>query len=206
MVSQIKVNEIIKQSGSSISIGESGDTVSIPTTLNATTIQQGGSAITQGITNAEQWGLTSDVTLDSTSGILITPFSRYTSSGGTSIGTSISSSSGTFSFGQTGIYNIRASVGFIRLNHLNQYIGGRINYSTNGGSNYSNVANLYSNLPDDANTHASVTLETIVDVTSTSDCKIQLRAQTSDANGAKVASFGTSDVYTGLVFIRLGDT
>ena len=29
MVSQIKVNEIIKQSGSSISIGESGDTVSI---------------------------------------------------------------------------------------------------------------------------------------------------------------------------------
>jgi len=30
MVSQIKVNEIIKQSGSSISIGESGDTVSIP--------------------------------------------------------------------------------------------------------------------------------------------------------------------------------
>ena len=30
MVSQIKVNEIIKQSGSSITIGESGDTVSIP--------------------------------------------------------------------------------------------------------------------------------------------------------------------------------
>ena len=36
MVSQIKVNEIIKQSGSSITIGESGDTVSVPTgaTLN----------------------------------------------------------------------------------------------------------------------------------------------------------------------------
>ena len=30
MVSQLKVNEIIKQSGSSITIGESGDTVSIP--------------------------------------------------------------------------------------------------------------------------------------------------------------------------------
>ena len=40
MVSQIKVNEIIKQSGSSISIGESGDTVDLsnPTsvTLNST--------------------------------------------------------------------------------------------------------------------------------------------------------------------------
>ena len=30
MVSQIKVNEIIKQSGSSISIGESGDTITLP--------------------------------------------------------------------------------------------------------------------------------------------------------------------------------
>ena len=32
MVSQLKVNEIIKQSGSSISIGEDGDTVSGPFT------------------------------------------------------------------------------------------------------------------------------------------------------------------------------
>ena len=32
MVSQLKVNEIIKQSGSSITIGESGDTVSGPFT------------------------------------------------------------------------------------------------------------------------------------------------------------------------------
>ena len=30
MVSQLKVNEIIKQSGSSITIGESGDTISVP--------------------------------------------------------------------------------------------------------------------------------------------------------------------------------
>ena len=45
MVSQLKVNEIIKQSGSSISIGESGDTVSIPSgaTFNvAGTLQSGG--------------------------------------------------------------------------------------------------------------------------------------------------------------------
>ena len=39
MVSQIKVNEIIKQSGSSITIGESGDTVTIPS--GATLSNQG---------------------------------------------------------------------------------------------------------------------------------------------------------------------
>ena len=42
MVSQIKVNEIIKQSGSSITIGESGDTINIGTTGD--TINLAGSA------------------------------------------------------------------------------------------------------------------------------------------------------------------
>lgn len=41
MVSQLKVNEIIKQSGSSISIGESGDTISIP---SGCTIANSGTA------------------------------------------------------------------------------------------------------------------------------------------------------------------
>ena len=41
MVSQIKVNEIIKQSGSTITIGESGDTVSIP---SGCTIANSGTA------------------------------------------------------------------------------------------------------------------------------------------------------------------
>ena len=42
MVSQLKVNEIIKQSGSSISIGESGDTINIGTTGD--TVNLAGSA------------------------------------------------------------------------------------------------------------------------------------------------------------------
>ena len=43
MVSQLKVNEIIKQSGSSISIGESGTTVSIP---SGATFNVAGSSVT----------------------------------------------------------------------------------------------------------------------------------------------------------------
>ena len=49
MVSQIKVNEIIKQSGSSITIGESGDTINIGTTGD--TINLAGSAYAAGGTN-----------------------------------------------------------------------------------------------------------------------------------------------------------
>ena len=49
MVSQIKVNEIIKQSGSSITIGESGDTVSIP---SGCTIANSGTATGFGDANS----------------------------------------------------------------------------------------------------------------------------------------------------------
>ena len=48
MVSQIKVNEIIKQSGSTITIGESGDTVSIP---SGCTIANSGTATGFGESN-----------------------------------------------------------------------------------------------------------------------------------------------------------
>ena len=49
MVSQIKVNEIIKQSGSSITIGESGDTINIGTTGD--TINLAGAAYAAAGTN-----------------------------------------------------------------------------------------------------------------------------------------------------------
>jgi len=53
MVSQIKVNEIIKQSGSSITIGESGDTINIGTTGD--TINLAGSAYAEAGTNTPRF-------------------------------------------------------------------------------------------------------------------------------------------------------
>ena len=52
MASQIKVNEIIKQSGSSITIGESGDTITVPAgTLDNTPAFMGYSDANQTIAN-----------------------------------------------------------------------------------------------------------------------------------------------------------
>jgi hypothetical protein len=50
MVSQIKVNEIIKQSGSSITIGESGDTITIP---SGATLNSAGTNTLNGIANSK---------------------------------------------------------------------------------------------------------------------------------------------------------
>tara|TARA_Y100000114_G_scaffold88923_1_gene82419 strand:- start:41 stop:619 length:579 start_codon:yes stop_codon:yes gene_type:complete len=55
MVSQIKVNEIIKQSGSTITIGESGDTVSIP---SGCTIANSGTATGFGESNTPAFAAT----------------------------------------------------------------------------------------------------------------------------------------------------
>ena len=52
MASQIKVNEIIKQSGSSITIGESGDTISIP---SGATLNSAGTNTLTGISNTPAW-------------------------------------------------------------------------------------------------------------------------------------------------------
>ena len=62
MVSQIKVNEIIKQSGSSITIGESGDTISIP---SGATLNSAGTNTLEGISNTPyfQATLSSEQTL-----------------------------------------------------------------------------------------------------------------------------------------------
>jgi len=64
MVSQIKVNEIIKQSGSSITIGESGDTISIP---SGATLNSAGTNTLTGIANTPSFEATrsSDQTLSS---------------------------------------------------------------------------------------------------------------------------------------------
>ena len=67
MASQIKVNEIIKQSGSSITIGESGDTISLTgNTINlgttGNTVNIAGSAYAAAGTNTPQFLATSSST------------------------------------------------------------------------------------------------------------------------------------------------
>ena len=69
MVSQIKVNEIIKQSGSTITIGESGDTINIGTTGDTINLAGSAYATPGNMTplfyargNSEQTGLADNVT------------------------------------------------------------------------------------------------------------------------------------------------
>ncbi len=155
------------------------------------------------ITNAEQHVLDSSQTLGSGE-VLLTPFSRFASSGVTNIGTNVSSSSGVFTFSATGIYNVRLQMYIARVNHLVQFVGGIIKYSTDG-TNYSTISNAYDNLPDTANAHCYVSCETIIDVTNTTNNKLKFMGEASDASGAQISG-STSAANTVATFIRLGDT
>jgi len=172
-------------------------------TLPAANGGTGTTSYTPGITNAEQWNLTSSQTLGSGE-VLLTPFSRLTSSGVGNIGTNVSSSSGVFTFSSTGIYAVRLQMYINRINHLVEFVGGIIKYSTNG-SDYSTISNSYDSLPDVSNAHCSVTVEAIIDVTNTSNNKIKFMGEASDASGAQISGTG-SVANTAATFIRLGDT
>ena len=203
MASVLKVDKLDPQSGTALEIGTSGDTITVPS--GATFTVSGTATGNLGITNAEQWHSTSNITISSADTMtLITPFSRYTSRGATSIGTNISSSSGIFSFGITGIYNVRFQVYIMRLNHLVQYAGPAIHYATDGAT-YEVVSRSYCNLQDVTNAHSVAFCETIIDVDSTSNCKLKMMCETSDAGGVQIQS-NADETRTGIVFTRLGDT
>ena len=195
MVSQIKVNEIIKQSGSSISIGESGDTINVS-----------GSALTQGITNAEQHQQTATVSLASAdTWTLLTPFTRSSGSGLGNIETYVSSSSGIFSFSQTGYYSIEF-IGYLkRTNHLIQYAGTSIWMTTNDSS-YTELNESYTNLQDTGNAYGNTSNKVIVDITDTSQCKVKFMAQSSDAGGLDLQAGSGLPMKNYVTFIRIGDT
>jgi hypothetical protein len=153
-----------------------------------------------GITMAQQWRLTSDLTGDAnpiSSNLEVVDTDGY---GG--IGSSMSVSSGTFTFPSTGIYHIT-------FNFLQQIVGtadyaqGKIRTTTDN-STYDDAAAAYVSASSTATAFNSGSSTHIFDVTDTSTHKVQFRII--QANTANKVRGTTSQTWTGMTFIRLGDT
>jgi hypothetical protein len=82
-----------------ITIGASGDTVNIVGTL-----QNGGTNFVQGITEADQWRLTVDITTNTNT--ISANLERVDNTGFGKIGTGMSVSSGIWTFPSTGLWKI----------------------------------------------------------------------------------------------------
>jgi hypothetical protein len=155
-----------------------------------------------GITMADQWRITADLTTSSSD--LTSNFERNDSTGFGYIGSGMSESSGIFTFPSTGIYLVEFNVlaygsssGDIR------YGGGQI-YVTTDNSSYTKVVEQWNgNNQHGSPYYFSSNMKTFVDVTDTSNVKVKFNVA---ASASVVFDGSTSSNRTHVTFIRLGDT
>ena len=123
-----------------------------------------------------------------------------------SLGSSMSVSSGVFTYPSTGIYFcLYTLVGY--SDSSTQNLIGYIEQTINGGSNWGNVAYGLNGIYDFSNSYpswANTATHYIFDVTDTAQQKTRFRYGA--GQGPEYVKGDTNITYTGVTFIRLGDT
>ena len=192
-------NNIINESGNTITIGASGDTITIPS--GATITNSGTATGFGGITMADQWRINSASTLSN--GQFVTAnWEQVDTDGYGTIGSAMTESSGVFTFPSTGIYLIIGKmVSYMDAARL--YVGHGI-YTTTDNSSYSQAADAYNGIYA-GYAWSSSTTHFIFDVTSTSTHKIKMGIWTASSANT-IVNGGTNSTETGITFVRLGDT
>jgi hypothetical protein len=188
-------NNIINENANTVTIGKAGDTVNVVGTL-----QNSGTNFAQGITMADQWRITANVTINGSTQFT-TNWEQNDTTGAGQIGTGMTESSGTFTFPETGIYFIQFETSAKASGGVRGYIGSLI-YITTDNSSYDAVSYSYQAAYADT-AFGSPMASFIFDVTDTSTHKIRFYAQTP---GDVIYEGSTSDDKTKVRFIRLGDT
>jgi hypothetical protein len=185
-------NNIINESADTITIGASGDTINIVGTL-----QNNGSGFAQGITEADQWRLTSNITASVDP--IASNLERSDSTGFGYIGTGMTVASGTWTFPSTGYYFVQYT---LLGSGTNDTIGGEIKVTTNN-STYTVVAQ--GTVGDSAENTNTATTSTFVDVTNTTNVKVRFTVNSISAGNSVIEGSSTQNL-THFTFIRLGDT
>ena len=176
-----------------------------------TPVANGGTALSSGfvngggITEADQWRITSDLAVGSST--VITANWERNDTNFDKLGTGMSESSGIFTFPGTGIWQITANASWRANGSDETYLGIIIQLSTNSGGAYSdnsrNFTFLYNGLSG-ANEHSAGITQTMIDVTDASTFRLKFEAQASDGTCNLLGNSGTSE--STFTFLRLGDT
>jgi hypothetical protein len=198
-MSEVKVDKISPRSGTSFTLGDSGDTFTIP---SGVTIANSGTATGFGLLMADQWRVTTGFTGDANP--IASNWERNDTTGAGFIGSAMTESSGIFTFPSTGIYRVDFHV-TMSLNSNSRYNLIAIMKTLNNSS-YAEAATTYTHISNNASatTYASAHTDAIIDVTDTSNVKVSFQVEHHDNNTAVTG--GTDLDYTWAHFIRLGDT
>jgi len=193
-------NNIINENANTVTIGKAGDTVNVVGTL-----QSNGSdvpTVAGGITEADQWRVTTNITLPSgTPSDITSNWERIDTDGFAKIGTGMTESSGVFTFPSTGVYIISAWTCY--QGATASYINSRILTSTDNFST-TNLASENYTFSSSASDYTTEFLNFVFNVTNTSTHKVKF-AHRAQASGVNLQG-GTNDSYNAFTFIRLGDS
>ena len=168
-------------------------------------VANGGTALTSGfkngITMVDEFRLTSN--FSGNANPIASNLERVDSGGQGQFGTGMTESSGTFTFPSTGYYLVIFNTEHY-LNGYDREINGRIRVTTNNSS-YSAVARGAGHIrANSANTHVSTNCMSIIDVTDTSNVKVQFRVTVDNSSTITISDTNTNT--TSMLFMRLGDT
>ena len=183
-------NNIINEASDVITIGASGDTIA----LAGTTV----TGITQGITEADQWRLTT-TTNSATNAVVSSNWERVDTDGYGDIGTGLTNSSGVFSFPSTGIYLIQFNANYtIGSGDPSAFF---ILQTTTNNSTYGDAAAA---IGGGSSIQLSAGNQFIFDVTDVSNCKFRFSTASFAAGTALQGDSGSNN--TCFSATRLGDT
>ena len=153
-----------------------------------------------GITMAQRWVFTNPITFGSSYAVISSSLSARS----TSIGSSMTESSGVFTFPSTGIYKIEFFANWLDQSANNDYLGQKIQYSTDSGSSYSDGAVGW--VSGETNDYASQTVDMLLDVTDVSTHRVRFLAQSQGNGGAFIFGASSTSDLNYFEFIRIGDT
>jgi len=159
--------------------------------------------ISAGISTASQWRV--HTSFSGSTNPITANWEEVDTDGYGTLGSSMSESSGTWTFPSTGIWYIDWR-GTFYLDGVSRYVTANMSSSTDG-SNYDDCAWAASHISDEGSnvhTHATVGCSFIFDVTDTSTHLIQLGLGSEDSNVVMWGNTGYNMIYA--TFIRLGDT
>jgi hypothetical protein len=179
-------------------------------TKDSTTFLRGDNTFAEpsggGITEADQWRYTTDLSIGSGDVDLTSNLERIDTSGQGTLGTGMTESSGIFTFPSTGIWYIISTM-FWYANADTRFIQNMINVTINN-STYNIVASNGEGITINGgtSTYASSTVSSLVDVTDTSNVKVKFTVQSQNTSGSVYLRGNTSYSRTVFSFIRIGDT
>ena len=156
----------------------------------------------EGVTTAYQFRLTSGLSLSNSTLVLTANWEKVDGTGQGGLGSFDDPSSGVFTFPSTGFYLVRFNGYFEDTGDSPKSTLG-IMVTTNNGTDYSTVAQVHSSNSNlDTYTYSAGSVETLVDVTDTSNVKVKFSA----FNHSASLDGSSNQNRTYVTFIRLGDT